>query len=136
MLRVSSDSSMDSASHGITLKREDGPDEREDGPDVELRVSDATDGVHAAVGAEQQEDPGLLKVEFCNLICNLIECSLTPRDPQHFKALFNQGFSYDKIGECDRAIADYTQAPHTSIALDSLQLPSIAFNSPQPEPAD
>ena len=28
--------------------------------------------------------------------------------PTHFKALFNRGFAYDKVGEYDKAIADYT----------------------------
>lgn len=31
-------------------------------------------------------------------------------EPFHFKALFNRGFSYDKMGEHRRAIADYTLA--------------------------
>ena len=25
-------------------------------------------------------------------------------EPRHFKALFNRGFSYDKLGECEKAI--------------------------------
>jgi Flp pilus assembly protein TadD len=28
----------------------------------------------------------------------------------HFKALFNRGFAYDKIGEFDLAIRDYSTA--------------------------
>jgi Flp pilus assembly protein TadD len=28
----------------------------------------------------------------------------------HFKAIFNRGFAFDKIGEIDRAIKDYRQA--------------------------
>lgn len=28
--------------------------------------------------------------------------------PNHFKALFNRGFAYDKIGEFDLAIEDYS----------------------------
>ena len=28
----------------------------------------------------------------------------------HFKAIFNRGFAYDKIGEIDKAIKDYKQA--------------------------
>lgn len=31
-------------------------------------------------------------------------------EPNHFKALFNRGFSHDKIGDYDAAIADYTAA--------------------------
>lgn len=27
--------------------------------------------------------------------------------PDHFKALFNRGFAYDKLGEYDLAISDY-----------------------------
>ncbi len=30
--------------------------------------------------------------------------------PYHFKALFNRGFAYDKLGEFTRAISDYTTA--------------------------
>jgi len=30
--------------------------------------------------------------------------------PSHFKALFNRGFAFDKIGEFDKAIHDYTLA--------------------------
>ena len=30
--------------------------------------------------------------------------------PNHFKALFNRGFAYDKIGEFDKAIKDYSCA--------------------------
>jgi hypothetical protein len=30
--------------------------------------------------------------------------------PNHFKALFNRGFAYDKIGEFERAIKDYSTA--------------------------
>ena len=30
--------------------------------------------------------------------------------PNHFKAHFNRGFAYDKIGEYDLAILDYTIA--------------------------
>lgn len=32
------------------------------------------------------------------------------KEPTHFKAYFNRGFSYDKIGELDKAIEDYTHA--------------------------
>ena len=39
--------------------------------------------------------------------------------PNHFKALFNRGFAFDKIGEFDRAISDYS----TAISID----PSNAF---------
>lgn len=57
LLRVGSDfSSFDRAALCVTLKREDPPD-------VELRVPDAAVSVHAAVGEELQEDPGLLNVE-------------------------------------------------------------------------
>lgn len=28
--------------------------------------------------------------------------------PNHFKALFNRGFAYDKVGEFDLAIHDYS----------------------------
>ena len=28
----------------------------------------------------------------------------------HFKAIFNRGFAFDKIGEIDKAIKDYKQA--------------------------
>ena len=28
--------------------------------------------------------------------------------PSHFKALFNRGFAFDKIGEFDLAIQDYS----------------------------
>lgn len=28
--------------------------------------------------------------------------------PNHFKALFNRGFAYDKIGEFSKAIDDYS----------------------------
>ena len=31
-------------------------------------------------------------------------------DPAHFKALFNRGFCFDKLGEYDASIADYTAA--------------------------
>ena len=37
------------------------------------------------------------------------------KDPMHFKAFFNRGFSYDKIGDYDKAIDDYTKA----VQLDS-----------------
>jgi tetratricopeptide (TPR) repeat protein len=30
--------------------------------------------------------------------------------PNHFKAHFNRGFAYDKLGEFDLAIEDYTSA--------------------------
>ena len=30
--------------------------------------------------------------------------------PEYFKALFNRGFAYDKIGEYDQAIKDYSRA--------------------------
>lgn len=30
--------------------------------------------------------------------------------PNHFKAYFNRGFSYDKLGMYEKAIEDYTQA--------------------------
>lgn len=30
--------------------------------------------------------------------------------PNHFKALFNRGFAYDKLGEFDLAINDYSKA--------------------------
>jgi hypothetical protein len=30
--------------------------------------------------------------------------------PNHFKALFNRGFAFDKIGEFDKAINDYSLA--------------------------
>ena len=30
--------------------------------------------------------------------------------PNHFKALFNRGFAFDKIGDFDRAIHDYSEA--------------------------
>ena len=30
--------------------------------------------------------------------------------PTHFKAHFNRGFAYDKIGDYDLAIKDYTRA--------------------------
>jgi len=30
--------------------------------------------------------------------------------PNHFKALFNRGFAFDKIGQFDEAIADYSKA--------------------------
>lgn len=30
--------------------------------------------------------------------------------PVHFKALFNRGFAYDKLGEFDKAILDYSAA--------------------------
>ena len=39
--------------------------------------------------------------------------------PNHFKALFNRGFAYDKVSEFDLAIQDYSQA----IAID----PNNAF---------
>ena len=32
------------------------------------------------------------------------------KDSTHFKAYFNRGFSFDKIGEYDRAIEDYSKA--------------------------
>ena len=31
-------------------------------------------------------------------------------DPNHFKAYLNRGFAFDKIGETDKAIADYSKA--------------------------
>ena len=37
------------------------------------------------------------------------------KDPRHFKALFNRGFSYDKLANFEAAIADYSAA----ICLDS-----------------
>jgi tetratricopeptide (TPR) repeat protein len=30
--------------------------------------------------------------------------------PNHFKALFNRGFAFDKIGAYDKAINDYSEA--------------------------
>jgi tetratricopeptide (TPR) repeat protein len=30
--------------------------------------------------------------------------------PDHFKALFNRGFAFDKLGEYDKAIQDYSKA--------------------------
>ena len=36
-------------------------------------------------------------------------------DPNHFKAIYNRAFSYDKIGKYEMSIADYTSA----IQLDS-----------------
>mgnify|MGYP006084976889 FL=1 len=30
--------------------------------------------------------------------------------PNHFKALFNRGFAYDKISQFDKAIEDYSKA--------------------------
>ena len=39
--------------------------------------------------------------------------------PSHFKALFNRGFAYDKIGNFDNAIQDYS----TAISID----PNNAF---------
>jgi tetratricopeptide (TPR) repeat protein len=30
--------------------------------------------------------------------------------PDHFKALFNRGFAFDKLGEYDLAIQDYSKA--------------------------
>jgi tetratricopeptide (TPR) repeat protein len=30
--------------------------------------------------------------------------------PNHFKALFNRGFAYDKLGDFDKAIDDYSTA--------------------------
>lgn len=30
--------------------------------------------------------------------------------PDYFKALFNRGFAYDKLGEYDNAIKDYSSA--------------------------
>lgn len=30
--------------------------------------------------------------------------------PTHFKALFNRGFAYDKLGQFDLAIKDYSKA--------------------------
>ena len=30
--------------------------------------------------------------------------------PMHFKALFNRGFAYDKLGNFEKAIADYSLA--------------------------
>jgi tetratricopeptide (TPR) repeat protein len=30
--------------------------------------------------------------------------------PNHFKALFNRGFAFDKVGEFDKAIRDYSSA--------------------------
>jgi tetratricopeptide (TPR) repeat protein len=32
------------------------------------------------------------------------------QNPQHFKAYFNRGFAYDKLGEIDKAINDYSKA--------------------------
>lgn len=31
-------------------------------------------------------------------------------NPQHFKATFNRGFAYDKLGFIDKAVRDYRQA--------------------------
>ncbi len=31
-------------------------------------------------------------------------------NPNHFKAIFNRGFAYDKLGDVDRAIEDYSTA--------------------------
>jgi Flp pilus assembly protein TadD len=31
-------------------------------------------------------------------------------NPAHFKAIFNRGFAFDKLGDVDRAIRDYRQA--------------------------
>ena len=31
-------------------------------------------------------------------------------NPHHFKAIFNRGFAFDKLGEIDKAIRDYKQA--------------------------
>lgn len=30
--------------------------------------------------------------------------------PNHFKALFNRGFAFDKLGDFDKAIDDYSMA--------------------------
>lgn len=32
------------------------------------------------------------------------------QNPQHFKAYFNRGFAFDKLGEIDKAILDYSRA--------------------------
>ena len=31
-------------------------------------------------------------------------------NPNHFKAIFNRGFAFDKLGEVDKAVKDYRQA--------------------------
>lgn len=31
-------------------------------------------------------------------------------NPKHFKAYFNRGFAYDRLGDIPRAISDYTRA--------------------------
>ncbi len=35
-------------------------------------------------------------------------------DPRHFRALFNRGFAYDKLGKLDLAIKDYSLAIEVS----------------------
>ena len=57
--------------------------------------------------------------------------------PQHFKALFNRGFAFDKLGEFSAAIRDYSSSlelelPNRGTAKSSLMLFRKALEAPWP----